>query len=87
MLFLVRLLTFLGVFWVLQRLLRLFVVKKAPAANPRPERSAPPTDTVRDPVCGMYMDPRLAIRLENGKESFYFCSEECQRKFLAMPRS
>lgn len=38
---------------------------------------------VRDPVCGMYMDPRLAVRLEDKKEIFYFCSEECRRKYLA----
>ena len=44
------------------------------------------SDTVKDPVCGMYMDPKLAIPLENGKESLYFCSEECRRKFLSAPR-
>ena len=37
---------------------------------------------VKDPVCGMYMDSRLAIRLEKGNETIYFCSEECRKKFL-----
>jgi YHS domain-containing protein len=36
---------------------------------------------VRDPVCGMYMDPRLAVRLDDRKGSFYFCSDECRRKY------
>jgi len=40
---------------------------------------------VKDPVCGMYMDSRLAVRLENGKESAYFCSDECRNKFLHNP--
>lgn len=38
---------------------------------------------VRDPVCGMYMDPRLAVRMEVKTGSVYFCSDECQRKFLS----
>jgi len=43
------------------------------------------SDTVKDPVCGMYMDPRLAIRLEFKNGSFYFCSDECRQKFLSKP--
>jgi YHS domain-containing protein len=38
---------------------------------------------VKDPVCGMYMDSRLAIRLENQSEAIFFCSEECRKKFLS----
>jgi hypothetical protein len=30
----------------------------------------------------MYMDSRLAIRLESGKEAVYFCSEDCKNKYL-----
>ncbi len=40
---------------------------------------------VKDPVCGMYMDFRLAIPFENRKEAFYFCSEECKNKYLGKP--
>jgi uncharacterized protein len=40
---------------------------------------------VKDPVCGMYMDSRLAVRLENRDGAFYFCSEGCKTKFLDMP--
>jgi YHS domain-containing protein len=39
---------------------------------------------VKDPVCGMYMDPRLAIRLRRQQEGdLYFCSEECRRRYLS----
>ncbi|NWG12023.1 MAG: YHS domain-containing protein [Acidobacteria bacterium] len=38
---------------------------------------------VKDPVCGMYMDPRLALHLKERGGDFYFCSEECRRKFLS----
>jgi YHS domain-containing protein len=36
---------------------------------------------VKDPVCGMYMDPRLAIRLPNRKGDIFFCSEACRRRY------
>ena len=34
----------------------------------------------------MYMDPRLAVRIENRNEIVYFCSEQCKKKFLQAPR-
>jgi uncharacterized protein len=37
---------------------------------------------VKDPVCGMYMDARLAIRLDSRSEAVYFCSEECKKKYM-----
>jgi len=38
-------------------------------------------DTVRDPVCGMYMDPRLALRIDmKGKARFSFSSDKVQGK-------
>jgi YHS domain-containing protein len=37
---------------------------------------------VKDPVCGMYMDSRLAVRMEDRKEVVYFCSEECRKKYV-----
>jgi YHS domain-containing protein len=40
---------------------------------------------VKDPVCGMYMDPRLAVTHRKNGGVFYFCSEECKRKFLEIP--
>jgi YHS domain-containing protein len=57
-----------------------------------PKKSEPNNDSanltnqmVKDPVCGMYMDSRLAVRLENRDGAFYFCSEGCKTKFLDMP--
>lgn len=39
---------------------------------------------VKDPVCGMYLDPRLAIRDEM-KGTYYFCSEQCRDQFMSNP--
>ncbi len=82
-----RVLLFLSGLWVLRRLLSgLFGgVQRQTGPNPAQARKAPTSDTVKDPVCGMYMDPRLAIRQEFKNGSFYFCSDECRQKFLAKP--
>jgi len=38
---------------------------------------------VKDPVCGMYLDSRLAVRLDRGNRPVYFCSEKCKSKYLS----
>ena len=39
----------------------------------------------QDPICGMTVDETKALRSEREGKSYYFCSEHCQRKFLAAP--
>ena len=78
------LLRFLAILWVLWAILKIFrFPKRKPQGQPRPNPGTPThQDTVKDPVCGMYMDPRLAIR-QSGKEGdVFFCSEECRRRYL-----
>jgi len=49
-----------------------------------PDRAA--AGVVRDPVCGMTVDPATAKhRAEAGGETFYFCSARCRGRFLADP--
>lgn len=44
------------------------------------------SDTVRDPVCGMEVDPHTAKhRAEHDGRPYYFCSEGCRTKFMADP--
>ena len=44
------------------------------------------TDTVKDPVCGMDIDPdQAAASEEHDGQVFYFCGEHCHRAFLADP--
>ena len=41
---------------------------------------------VRDPVCGMMVDPHTARhRYDHGGRTYYFCSAGCQAKFAADP--
>lgn len=55
-----------------------------PAENA--ERQPPPTTLTRDPVCGMMVEPELALhRLEHGGRTYYFCSTGCRNVFTANP--
>jgi Cu+-exporting ATPase len=49
---------------------------------------APPeTSTVKDPVCGMSVDPATAKhRTEHAGAAYYFCSAGCRAKFEADPQ-
>ena len=38
-----------------------------------------------DPVCGMTVDEATALRTERDGKTYFFCSEDCQQKFLATP--
>ncbi len=67
--------------WLLQRLLSKVLRPSRPNAEGQ-SPAASPNNMVKDPVCGMYMDSRLAIRMEKRKETLYFCSEDCKNKYL-----
>jgi Cu+-exporting ATPase len=42
--------------------------------------------TVRDPVCGMDIDPANAVGSEEYQgKTYYFCSEGCHQRFIAAP--
>lgn len=41
--------------------------------------------SVKDPVCGMNVDPASALRHEHAGQTYYFCSEHCRGKFQADP--
>jgi Cu+-exporting ATPase len=40
------------------------------------------TKTVtKDPVCGMTVDPTTSLHTNRDGKAFYFCSDQCQKKF------
>ncbi len=76
-----RLLVLIFLLWLLRRFLS--SLTGAPKQATRNEEAPLPTNNmVKDPVCGMYMDSRLAVRLENRKGTFYFCSDACKSEFM-----
>ncbi|MCV0396384.1 MAG: heavy metal translocating P-type ATPase [Rhizobiaceae bacterium] len=42
-------------------------------------------EVVRDPVCGMMVDPTTGKSAEHGGHRYHFCSEGCRAKFMAEP--
>lgn len=82
--FLVRILIIIAVLWLIRRF---FVSLLSAAKKSRKDANfeSAPNNMVKDPVCGMYMDSRLAVRLDRNKEAFYFCSEECKNKYIGRP--
>lgn len=67
--------------WIVRRLLALFA-KSSGTNQSRDAAAENPNPMVKDPVCGMYMDSRLAVSLERRQEKYFFCSEDCRQKYL-----
>ena len=40
---------------------------------------------VKDPICGMTVNPATALHVERDGKTSYFCGEGCKQKFLATP--
>lgn len=79
---LLRILAFLWILWILRKIFGFFLGKPAKPPSPNSKGDGP-KNTVKDPVCGMYMDPGLAIRVQRKEGDLFFCSEECRRRYLA----
>ena len=78
--------------WTLSRLLRrLFGVSKVfvwhfRSGAPREgQAAAPPGETARDPVCGMFVSTELSHRLTQGGETLHFCSRDCLERYKKSP--
>lgn len=68
--------------WFLRQILGK-IINPSRQTGMRGNTAVTPNNMVKDPVCGMYMDSRLAVHFEDRKESFYFCSEDCKNKYLS----
>ena len=42
-------------------------------------------DTVKDPVCGMMIDPAKARHEVISEHDYCFCSDECRNRFVVNP--
>ena len=64
------------------RALRIFLERWARGATRRP---AVDGELVKDPICGAWIDRRLAIAGRRGGEWHPVCSENCRRTLEARP--
>ena len=58
-------------------------------ADPSGGMKAPPAvsaDRAKDPLCGMMVDKATAIKTTYEGANYYFCAEECLKKFQADPK-
>ena len=42
-------------------------------------------ERVRDPVCGMMVDPATSLSAEHGGTTYHFCCEGCRTSFVGNP--
>ncbi len=84
--FFIRFLVIIIALWFLRRILASVFGEptKRTRANPGNRAPTAANPMVKDPVCGMYMDPRLAVELQSRGGQFYFCSNECRQKFIKL---
>ena len=59
----------------------------APAAADSEQREPSAVATERDPVCGMFVDPKTAPKSTFEDHTYYFCSAEDKAKFDKDPGS
>ena len=65
-------------------LVRYLLVTIRDFGKPRSKKTPPEKIgiMVKDPVCGLYMDSSMAIRVDGRDTPVYFCSEECKLAYL-----
>jgi YHS domain-containing protein len=82
--FIIRILIYISTLFLIGKLLQRFfpMLGRQDPRGGTQSRTAGRT-MVKDPMCGMYMDPRLAVKADYKQEKLYFCSEACRQKFLA----
>jgi uncharacterized protein len=75
-----RIIAFVATLWFIKRLFQ--SGRTAQTRGRASQGEASTGKMVKDPVCGMYMDARLAIRVDQKGDALFFCSDDCRRKFL-----
>ena len=69
-------------FFGILKVIRLFLAGGS-AAKRRGARGAPEAEMIRDPVCGTWIDRRLAVFGRRGNETVPVCSDGCRRRLEA----
>jgi len=53
----------------------------------RPARAVQQGEMLRDPVCGTWVDQRIAVTASRDGRTVHFCSAACRDRYLAEPLS
>ena len=80
----IRFALYLVLFFLALAVLRVArLLLSAGAGRRRPSRRSVESEMVRDPVCGTWIDRRLALAGSRGGRSVPVCSEKCRRALEA----
>lgn len=56
---------------------------RGPNPSPRPRKAPTGEPLKRDPVCGTFVAPSIAVAATKDGQTYYFCSPQCRDKFAA----
>lgn len=65
------------------RMVRLWLHARSSGGGGAGRRRVPDGEMVRDPICGTWIDRRLALSARTGGEPVPVCSEKCLRQLEA----
>ena len=80
-----KLLIFLLIGYICYRTVKNWMMKNPSFQGEVPSNPAAEIDDImlKDPYCGVYFPQRNGVLLNENGTDLYFCSEECQQKYIA----
>jgi len=76
-----RLILFIILFLVLYAILRI-LIKDTPVWRKKLYKETKPEELVQDPYCQTYIPKKSAIKKRVSGKNYYFCKQECLKKFI-----
>ena len=77
-----RIIIYIMLIFLLYRIIKAFLFPQKIPMQQKNEPKLQGDEVVFDPVCQSYFPKDSALRVKNGNEMTYFCSEECREKFM-----
>lgn len=76
--------TFLLIYLIYRMVRAIFFPGQKSTRAPRrgPSANQAIDEMVKDPVCGVYVPRRDALRVSSGGETLYFCGPKCREHYL-----
>jgi YHS domain-containing protein len=80
--FAIRLIVLLVLFLLIRSVLRDLFTRSSRVPNRTTPKVPTTGELKRDPVCGTYVHAQTGLTASIKGQVFYFCSEECRKKYL-----
>ncbi len=76
-----RLILFIILILILYYILH-FLIRDMPPLRKRMDRKSEPEELVEDPYCKTYIPKRSALKKRIAGKEYYFCDQECFKRYL-----